>query len=218
MLVHSATRAQSSARHVSPQTLIPPPLQNPRAMQDKDPIVRAEKAFEFRDTIAQVWNPGGIVPGTQLDRMVGLKRARVNLIRLTPGSTASPYHTRHCEEEWIYVLQGQGVVEIDGTEHLIGVGDFVGFTAPSAPHQLRNPFNRSLVCLVGGERAEIDIADFPRLGKRMFRRGDHMEVYDTADAEEIAPANFDEYMTQSYRRSMNAAKPPPSKKEIPDGD
>ncbi|MGE0290704.1 MAG: hypothetical protein AB7P16_30905, partial [Bradyrhizobium sp.] len=80
------------------------------------------------------------------------------------------------------------------------------------------PFNRSLVCLVGGERAEIDIADFPRLGKRMFRRGDHMEVYDTADAEEIAPANFDEFMTQSYRRSMNAAKPPPSKKENPDGD
>lgn len=106
------------------------------------------------------------------------------------------------------MLQGQGVVEIDGAEHLIGVGDFVGFTAPSVPHQLRNPFNRSLVCLVGGERAEIDIADFPRLGKRMFRRGDHMEVYDTADAEEIAPADFDEYMTQSYRRSMNAAKTP----------
>lgn len=187
-------------------------------MQDKDPIVRAEKAFEFRDTIAQVWNPGAIVPGTQLDRIVGLRRSRVNLIRLTPGTAASPYHTRYSEEEWIYVLQGQGVVEIDGAEHLIGVGDFVGFAAPSVPHQLRNPFNRSLVCLIGGERAEIDIADFPRLGKRMFRRGDHMEVYDTADAEETAPADFDEFMTQSYRRSINSGKASPNKKGNPDDD
>ena len=179
-------------------------------MEEKEPIVRAEKAFEFRQTIAQVWNPGAIVPGTQLDRLVGLTRSRVNLIRLTPGTEASPYHTRHCEEEWIYVLQGQGVIEIDGAEHLLGVGDFVGFSAPSVPHQLRNPFRKSLVCLLGGERSEIDIADFPRLGKRMFRRGEHMEVYDTADAEEIAPADFDEYMTQSYRRAI--------KKGGPDGD
>lgn len=176
-------------------------------MQDKEPIVRAEKAFEFRHTISQVWNPGGIVPGTQLDRMVGLVRARVNLIRLPPGAEASPYHTRHCEEEWIYVLQGQGVIEIDGSEHLLGPGDFVGFQAPSLPHQLRNPFNKSLVALLGGERCEIDIADFPRLGKRMFRRGDNMEVYDTADAEEIAPADFDEFMTQSYRRSIRKGDP-----------
>ncbi len=168
----------------------------------KEPIIRAEKAFEFRHTITPVWNPGSIVPGTQFDKLVGLQRCRVSIIRLTPGTEATPYHTRHGEEEWIYVLQGQGIIEIDGVENLLGPGDFVGFPTPSPPRQLRNPFNRSLVCLIGGERHEIEVADFPRLGKRMYRRGEHMEVYDTADAEEIAPADFDEYMTQSYRRSM----------------
>ena len=171
-------------------------------MSDKEFIVRAEKAFEFRETISHVWNPNAIVPGTQLDRLVGLERCRVNLIRLPSGSDASLYHSRHCEEEWIYVLQGQGVVEIDGVEQLIGPGDFVGFPAPSVPHQLRNPFPKSLVCLLGGERCEVDIADFPRLGKRMIRRGEHMEVYDTADAEETAPADFDEFLTHNYRRSL----------------
>ena len=179
-------------------------------MQEKEFIVRAEKAFEFRETISHVWNPDAIVPGTQLDRMVGLERSRVNLVRLPAGAAASLYHSRHCEEEWIYVLQGQGVVEIDGAEQLVGPGDFVGFPTPSPPHQLRNPFAKSLVCLIGGERRDVDIADFPRLGKRMFRRGDRMEVYDTADAEEAAPADFDEYLTHNYRRSL--------KKGAADGD
>lgn len=171
-------------------------------MEDKPHIVRAEKAFEFRDTISHPWNPGTIVPGTQLDKLVGLQRTRVNVVRIPAGGEASLYHSHHCEEEWIYVLQGQGVVEIEESEHLIGPGDFVGFPAPSAPHQLRNPFNKSLVCLVGGERRDVDIADFPRLGKRMFRHGDNMEVYDTSDAEEVAPANLDEIVTNNYRRSL----------------
>jgi uncharacterized cupin superfamily protein len=173
-------------------------------MEKKDPIVRAEKAFEFRHTISHIWNPDTIVPGTQLDRLVGLQRSRVSVVRLPPETSASLYHSRHCEEEWIYVLQGQGVIEIDGTEHLLGPGDFAGFSTPSPHHQLRNPFNKSLICLIGGERSEVDIADFPREGKRMFRRGEHIEVYDTADAEEVAPADFDEYLTQNYRRSLNA--------------
>jgi uncharacterized cupin superfamily protein len=180
------------------------------ASDDKDPIVRAEKAFEFRHTISHIWNPNAIVPGTQLDRLVGLERSRVTLVRLPAGRDASLYHSRLCEEEWIYVLQGQGVLEIDGAEHLLGPGDFAGFSAPSPPHQLRNPFAKTLLCLIGGERRDVDIADFPRLGKRMFRRGEHMEVYDTADAEEVAPADFDEFLTQSYRRSL--------KKGSADGD
>ena len=171
-------------------------------MEEKEPIVRAEKAFEFRHTVSHLWNPGAIVPATQLDRLVGLERTRVNLVRIIPGGEAALYHAHQCEEEWIYVLQGQGILEIDGTEHLLGPGDFAGLPAPAPPNQLRNPFAKSLVCLMGGERRDVDIADFPRLGKRMFRRGEHMEIYDTADAEEAAPADFDEYLTKNYRRSL----------------
>ncbi len=171
-------------------------------MDEKIHIVRAEKAFEFKHTVSDIWNPGSIVPGTQLGRMVGLERTRVTLLRIAPAGAASLYHANQCEEEWIYVLQGQGVIEVDETEHLLGPGDFAGFPAGSAPHQLRNPFGKSLICLSGGERLAVNIADFPRLGRRMFRHGDSMEVYDTSDAEEVAPANLDEILTNRYRRTL----------------
>jgi uncharacterized cupin superfamily protein len=172
-------------------------------MAEKNYIVRAEKAFEFKHTISHPWNPDTIIPGTQLDQMVGLKRMRINLVRIPGHAAASVYHSHQCEEEWIYVLQGQAVIEIDDTEHLLGVGDFVGFPAASAPHQLKNPLAKSLVCLLGGERRDVDISDFPREGKRMFRHGDRMELYDTADAEETGPADLDEIVTTNYRKSLN---------------
>jgi len=171
-------------------------------MTEKVHIIRAEKAFEFKHTMAHMWNPETIVPGTRLDRMVGLDRSRVTVVRIPAGGEASAYHAHQCEEEWIYVLQGQGVIDIDGQEHLLGPGDFAGFPARSAPHQLKNPFNKSLVCLMGGDRREVNIADFPRLGKRLFRHGDVMEVYDTADAEESGPANIDEVVSTNYRKSL----------------
>ena len=93
------------------------------------------------------------------------------------------------------------VLEIEETEHLLGPGDFAGFPAPTAPHQLRNPFQKSLICLMGGSRTEVDLADFPRDGKRMFRQGDGLEIYDSADAEEVVPANMDEELITNMRRS-----------------
>jgi uncharacterized cupin superfamily protein len=168
--------------------------------EEKIQIVRAEKAFEFRQPITYPWNPGTIVAGTNLDQMVGLTQSRVRVVRLAPGSVASLYHSHTCEEEWVYVLQGQGVLEIEETEHLLGPGDFAGFPAPTAPHQLRNPFQKSLICLMGGSRTTVDLADFPRDGKRLFRRGDSLEIYDSADAEEVAPADMDEQLIKNQRR------------------
>lgn len=171
-------------------------------MRDKVNIIRAEKSFEFKDSISHPWNPDTIVPGTQLDRLVGMERLRLSVVRLPPGGVACEYHSHECEEEWMYILRGKGVIEIEGTEHLVGPGDFIGFPAPTAAHQLKNAGNHSLVCLMGGEHRSIDVADFPRLGKRMYRRRDKMEIYDTADAEEIGPANIDEVVTNRIRRTL----------------
>ena len=58
----------------------------------------------------------------------------------------------------------------------------MGFPTPSVAHHLRNPYDEDLVYLVGGENLDVEIADFPRLGKRMIRRGQDVEIYDTSDA------------------------------------
>ena len=165
---------------------------------DRSYIVRAERAFEFKDNIADRWTPELDVPGTKLSPLVGLSRLKVSVIRIPSGGEASVYHSFQREEEWAFVLKGRGVVVINDIEHIIGPGDFVGFPARSEPHHVRNPFEHSMVCLIGGENLEADVADFPRQGKRMFKYGDTFEVYDPNEAEESAPAEIDEMLMENW--------------------
>lgn len=58
----------------------------------------------------------------------------------------------------------------------------MGFPTPSVAHHLRNTGNEDLVYLTGGENLDVEIAEFPRLGKRMLRRVEAMEIYDISDA------------------------------------
>ena len=55
-------------------------------MAEKIHIIRAEKAFEFKHSVPHLWNPDSIVPGTQLDRLVGLERTRITVVRIAAGS------------------------------------------------------------------------------------------------------------------------------------
>jgi uncharacterized cupin superfamily protein len=171
--------------------------------EDQNRIVRAELSEEFRDTVTYPWNPDTVVAGTQLSRLTGLKRVRVAVVRVAPGAVSSEYHLQLNEEEWLYVLSGKGVIEIADQEYFLAPGDFVGLPEGTVPHQLRNPFREPLICLQGGEYRDACITDFPRLGKRMFRHGDTIELYDTADAEESGPANLYEVVRTSWRRSLN---------------
>ncbi len=63
----------------------------------------------------------------------------------------------------------------------------MGFPTPSVAHHLRNPRDEDLVCLVGGENFDVEVADFPRLGKRVLRRGQDVEIYETSDAKSFGP-------------------------------
>ena len=116
-----------------------------------------------------------------LSRVVGLQRIGISQVRLTPGKESFIYHSHQGEEEWLYVLSGRGVAEIDDAEYEVGPGDFMGFPTPSVGHHLRNPFDEDLVYLMGGERHALELADFPRLGKRLVRDGDDARIVDVAD-------------------------------------
>ena len=95
-----------------------------------------------------------------------MDRAHVTLVHLPPGKDSFAYHAHMREEEWIYILSGRGVAEIDGEESEVGPGDFMGFPTPSVPHLLKNPFDVELVYLMGGESLSVDVIDYPKLGKR----------------------------------------------------
>jgi uncharacterized cupin superfamily protein len=143
----------------------------------KSPLVRAADAAKAEGRFSHPWNPKSEIRGAMLGRMAGLQRTGVNLARIAPGKESFTYHSHANEEEWMYVITGKAIAEIDGTEHEVGPGDFLGFPTPSVPHHLWNPFSEELVYLSGGEHKETEIADFPRLNKRMIRKGNHIEVH-----------------------------------------
>lgn len=142
-------------------------------------------------------NPRSEMHWVPLSDAVGMMRAGVHLVRVPPGKESAVFHTHTSEEEWIYILSGRGIAEIDEAEHEVGPGDFMGFATPSVGHHLRNEFEEDLVYLVGGERRDVEIAEFPRLGKVVLRAGQHADVVDkshvrrfwppesTSDAEEV---------------------------------
>jgi uncharacterized cupin superfamily protein len=109
--------------------------------------------------------------GVLLSDAVGLQRVGVFVIRVPPGKESFIYHKHTCEEEFLFILSGSGVAEIDGAEYEVGVGDFMGFPTPSVGHHLRNPFEEDLIYLVAGERKEVEFAEFPQMGKHIFRTG-----------------------------------------------
>jgi uncharacterized cupin superfamily protein len=150
-------------------------------------IVRAADIAAHAQQFSHPWNPRSEMHGTQLARSVGLKRTGVNFIRVPAGRESYVYHSHRLEEEWIYILAGTGIALIDEVEYEIASGDFIGFPAPSVAHLLRNPGPGDLVYLCGGENREFDVAEFPRLGKRMVRTGQHVEIYDDQDASPFGP-------------------------------
>ena len=150
-------------------------------------VVRSEEASEQASRFSHPWNPNSELYGMRLSSLVGLSRIGVSRVRVPPGKESFVYHSHHREEEWIYVLSGRGVAEIGDEELEVGAGDFMGFPAPQVAHHLRNPYDEDLVYLVGGEALDVDIADFPRLGKCMVRRGQEVEIYDVSDARDFGP-------------------------------
>lgn len=152
-------------------------------------ILRAKEIADSIQTFSHPWNSKSEISGAYLGRTVELKRTGVNFIKIAPGKESFVYHSHYREEEWIYILSGRGMAEIDGEEFEVGSGDFMGFPTPSVAHHLRNIGDDDLVYLVGGENLEVEIAEFPHLKKRMIRRGDSVEIYDASDAKPFGELN-----------------------------
>jgi uncharacterized cupin superfamily protein len=146
-------------------------------------VVCADQIQAQTQTFVHPWNPKSEMRAAWLGGAAGLVRTGVNLLRLPPGGESFTYHAHHHEEEWIYIISGRAILDDGDAQHELGPGDFVAFPAPSQAHQLRNTSAADVVYLSGGERAELDVSDFPKLGKRMVRIGNKIAVYDLDDTQ-----------------------------------
>jgi len=142
-----------------------------------------KQAFRF---IHPLGGDNSEITMSMLGRAVGLKRAGVNLGRVPPGKEAFVYHRHHNEEEWIYILEGRALSDIEEQTEQVGAGDFIGYPA-GVGHNLKNIGNSDLVYLMGGEQTAVEVADFPRHGKRLVRAGERIEFVDEQAIEPFVP-------------------------------
>lgn len=134
--------------------------------ESKKALWRAsEQQAAFRP-FTQKLNPNSLFRAAGLSRLAGMDRAHVSLVRLPPGKDSFAYHAHMLEEEWVYIISGRAMADIDGKTTEVGPGDFMGFATPSVPHVLRNTFDEECVYLMGGEDKPIDVVSYPELDKR----------------------------------------------------
>ena len=139
-------------------------------------LVRAGERGESGSS-SHPYNPGSEIHGWMISRLAGLERIAVSLVWLPPGKESFAFHLHHREEEWLHVLGGHGEVEVDDAVHAVGPGDFLGFP-PGVAHLVRAAPDERLTMLMGGEViTDVEVADFPRLGRRMARFGARFAVY-----------------------------------------
>ena len=150
-------------------------------------LLRAADIATRLQTFSHPWNPHSEIAGYPMGKSTGLRRTGVNFARIAPGKESFAYHSHWQEEEWIYILEGRGIARIDGAQYEVERGDFMAFPTPGVAHHLSNPFDTELVYLMGGENRDIEIADFPDLGKRMLRRGKDLEIHDIKNATQFGP-------------------------------
>ncbi|MEJ6007417.1 cupin domain-containing protein [Paucibacter sp. AS339] len=125
-------------------------------------------------------NPQAMRDSRSLSDLTGLKALGIQLVTLQPGRQAWEYHRHLYEEQCFYILAGQGHADIDGVLHALGPGDFLGFAAQGAAHTLINTGTEPLVFIAARTQLELDVCDYPRLGKRLYMNGDEEALVDLA--------------------------------------
>jgi uncharacterized cupin superfamily protein len=115
---------------------------------------------------------------------VGMQDMGVHLVRIKQGDDTTEFHTHFCEEEFVYILSGQGIAEIGKRKIKVGPGDVMGFTAQSLPHGMTNPHKEDLVYLLGGTRKPVDICEYPRSRKRGYKFAGRRHLVKFGDADE----------------------------------
>lgn len=124
------------------------------------------------------FNDNAVRMTKSLGDSLGLEKLGLHLVRLECGRESTQYHCHQHDEEFVYILSGRGIAEIGEVTREVSVGDFMGFISGSLPHCMSNPFEEDLLYLMGGTRLAVDICDYPRIKRRMYRINGEKEYVD----------------------------------------
>ena len=129
-------------------------------------------------TKAHFLNENAVRNNKSLGDFAGLKSLGFHLIEIEPGHESTEYHSHEYEDECVYILSGEATATIGDKDYQVSAGDFIGHPAGGEAHTMKNTGQDKLVCIVAGQRLPHDVADYPHLGKRLFRNTGASELVD----------------------------------------
>ena len=109
----------------------------------------------FRTANSRRWN-------RRLGEHVGLKNFGVNLTRIVPGGQSSARHAHSKQDEFIWIVSGEIVLETNEGQQILRPGMCAGFPAGTGnAHRFVNKSNADAVLLVAGDRTPFDEVSYP---------------------------------------------------------
>lgn len=112
------------------------------------------EAFIWRDQVGLMTK--------ELGKAVGNKKLYVNLDSVPPGAYSTKYHTHSMQEEFFYVLAGQGTLRVNKEERTVTAGDFLGKPAgQNIAHTFYNHGTEPLLILDIGTVEGEDTCYYP---------------------------------------------------------
>jgi uncharacterized cupin superfamily protein len=116
--------------------------------------------------------------------LTGLEGFGFHIIEVPPTKESTEFHSHKFEDECVYVLSGNATARIGTEEFEISGGDFLGYRANGLAHTILNTGSEMLRCIVVGERLDHDVADYPKLNKRLYRnKGESWDLVDINNVE-----------------------------------
>ena len=155
-----------------------PPAFDPAALPESNATSYPEK---FRADNSQRWN-------RRLGDHVGLKNFGVNLTRIVPGGQSSARHAHSRQDEFIWVVSGEIVLETNEGTQALGPGMCAGFPAGCGnAHRFVNCSNADAVILVVGDRTPFDEVSYPDIDNHAKAGADGKYVHTRKDGRPHEP-------------------------------
>jgi len=129
----------------------------------------------YRAANQQRWN-------RRLGEHAGLRNFGVNLTRIVPGGQSSARHAHSKQDEFIYVLRGEVVLETNAGEQVLRAGMCAGFPAGTGnAHHFLNRSNADVLLLVVGDRTSGDEVSYPEIDMHLRQGPDGKNVFTRKD-------------------------------------
>lgn len=127
------------------------------------------------------FNDRAVMNLKSLGETAGLTETGVHLSRVAPGDETTAFHNHEFSDEFVYILSGTATLVAGDDQYELGAGDFAAFPANGPAHIMKNTGGEDLVYLMAGGRPHVDIVNYPRAGKKMYKVGTRLDIVDAQD-------------------------------------